>query len=287
MKPTPSAGWIADEPIPHIVHGNQTYEVLLAGGKTCLATFLQGSTYEVPGVATEEVPDPPAVTVAAPWWHVDGPDLAPSDQIRETVYAWRFPLGDWFNCPAADSPWFPIATATNLRAGVVVEVLCHDGSYGKAFRQLADPADADSELVWEWVDLDESTPDPCFWRFHIPSTDHQHGRFLDTFSLHPTIRKHNAFLGDFLRPPVTFTVPEVVPGNLCPQPVVPSLLEGTSPHVELLELWCVLNDLCRYASDPARTSWQLYALEHTLGGTFRAHRESIEGLLRAAQREGR
>lgn len=289
MKRTVSPGWVADEVVPPL--GAFCYEVLLAGGVTCLAEYAPDSITTT-AEPTEENPTPPDLVELVTWWHLQETDFSRADPIRERVYAWRYPIGNWEASPAADMPWIHLGpTAERIRAGVVCDILCHDGSFGKAWRQLSAPTEEAPEgsLVWEWVEgVDEDpAPEVAFWRFHIDSRIPRAEQLSMTLLLHPTIRRNNLLLSDFLRPPVTFVIPETVPGNAIRPPVVPTLLEGTSPQVELVELWAALNDLHRYSSDPSRKNGELYHIQFMLRGYFRDTLEAVDRYLRLAQQEGR
>ena len=290
MKRTVSPGWIADESTPPLL-GAFCYEVLLAGGVTCLAEYAP-DTLRTPVAPTEEIPNPPDLVEEVTWWHLQETDFSRADAIRERVYAWRVPSGNWEPALAVDMPWFPSGpNVDRIRAGVLCDVLCRDGSFGTAWRQLSAPTEEAPEgvLVWEWWvrNSDESAPDVVFWRFHLSIAAPPAEKFPMTVLLHPTIRKNNLLLADFLKPPVTFVIPEMVPGNVSRPPVVPALLEGTSPQVELVELWATLNDLHRYMSDPDRKSGQLYYLQHMLLGYLRDTREAMDRYLQTALQEGR
>lgn len=294
MKRTLSPGWIADESIPPL-SGAFCYEVLLAGGVTCLAEYAP-DTIRTPVAPTEENPNPPDLVEEVTWWHLQETDFSRAEPVRERVYAWRYPTGNWEPSPAADMPWIPAGPVCDrIRAGVACDVLCHDGSFGVAWRQLSAPTEEapEGELVWEWLpgtvgpEEAESAPDVAFWHFHINSAIPRAEQLSMTLLLHPTIRKNNLVLADFLRPPVTFVIPETVPGNVSRPPVVPTLLEGTSPHVELVELWACLNDLHRWMADPARKGGELYHLQFMLRGYFRDTHEAVDRCLQVALQEGR
>lgn len=290
QRKTVSQGWVPSDTTPPL--SGHTYEVLTAGGVTFLAHY-DHTTRTIPqeptiGPEGELIPREPLV-VSWEWWQLDESGF-PGEAFDPKVYAWRVALSGWEPFPATDRPWFPIASADRLRAGCLVEVLCHSGKTGRAWLQLQEPtAEApEGELGWEWADPmnDEGPVEPAFWRFHLDSrTPAQEASNL-TLQLHPTVRKHNLFLGELLKPAVDFVVPVEAPGfTQCPS--FPSLLEGTSPEVELVEIWAAANDLATWAADPARNSGQLYFLEHRLAGIWGPLSGFIGEQIARAGREGR
>lgn len=291
QRKTVSQGWIPSDTTPPL--SGHTYEVLTAGGVTFLAYFSPRDHFVTPAPLTgpdgEPIPQEPLL-VTWDWWELDEDGHWVDRPFEFTVYAWRVALSSWEPFPAADRPWFPIASADRLRAGCLVEVLCHDGKTGRAWLQLQEPtAEApEGELGWEWADPmnDEGPVEPAFWRFHLDSrTPAQEASNL-TLQLHPTVRKHNLFLGELLKPPVNFVVPVEAPGfTQCPS--FPAFLEGTSPEVELVEIWAAANDLATWAADPARNSGQLYFLEHRLAGIWGPLSAFIGDAIARAGREGR
>ncbi|TXH14864.1 MAG: hypothetical protein E6R03_08380 [Hyphomicrobiaceae bacterium] len=285
MTPTVSQGWIPTDTILPIA--GHTYEVLCAGGRTYLAYYEPGH-YTVTTPPDENGEGGSSVEVENSWWHMYQPDLTAEGALGETVYAWRVALSGWEPFPAADRPWFPIASAARLRAGCLVEVLCHDGKTGLAWLQLQEPTaeHPEGELGWEWMVYGFEKPEPAFWRFHIDSRNLPAESSNLTLQLHPTVRKHNLFFAEMVRPPVAFEVPVSCPGYT-PAPSFPSLLEGTSPEVELVEVWAALNDLATWASDPSRNSAQLYFLAHRLGNLWGPLDAFIEERIAQAAREGR
>lgn len=286
MTPTVSQGWIPTETTLPIA-GN-TWEVLCAGGRTYLALYEPGH-YTVTTPPDENGEGGSSVEVENSWWHHSQTGLTEWSALGEPVYAWRVALSGWEPFPAADRPWFPIATAARLRAGCIVEVLCYDGKRGLAWLQLQEPTaeQPEGELGWEWVDsLQEGPVEPAFWRFHIDSRTLPAEASNLTMQLHPTIRKHNLFFSKMMQAPAVFEVPSTCPG-FTQAPSFPSLLEGTSPEVELVEIWAALNDLATWASDPARTSGQLYFLEFRLGDLWVPLTRFLGERITQASREGR